>query len=534
MTNFLFTFLRLSILVLLIECKSFAGQIIYVDDDSKGANDGLSWADAFNYLQDALASATYGDSIHVAQGIYTPDRGIGFTAGDRQANFSLKNGVAIHGGFAGFGEPDPNERDIEKYKTILSGDLTGNDIEVKDPCDLQWFQPTRAENSGNVIIGINADETAVLDGFTITAGYNSMVARNGNGPIGGAGMLNRSSSPTIINCTFAGNAAIIYNVGAGLFNSQGSKPILVNCRFTGNCASINGAAIYNIESAPKLINCVFYCNYAKSGSGIYNRNSNPVISGCTFINNSNSAIYNYSNSNPILNNCTFVKNTSRFGAGMYNENSSPKLTGCAFIGNIATLYGGGMFNGEGSYPSLFNCIFSGNSAEQGGGIFNLRRNSSLSLNNCTFSSNSVRLDGSGVYSYGEMTVTNCIFWGNVDPAIIGEAAVTVTYSDIQGGWSGEGNINIDPLFSDPGYWDPNGTPDDPNDDLWIDGDYHLKSQAGRWDPVSQSWIQDDITSPCIDAGDPNTPVGDEPFPNGGIINMGSYGGTAEASKSPTN
>jgi L-ascorbate metabolism protein UlaG (beta-lactamase superfamily) len=78
-----------------------------------------------------------------------------------------------------------------------------------------------------------------------------------------------------------------------------------------------------------------------------------------------------------------------------------------------------------------------------------------------------------------------------------------------------GNINADPLFADAD-----------------NGDLHLKSQAGRYDPVSESWITDDVTSPCIDAGDPNTPVGDEPEPNGRIINMGTYGGTAEASMSP--
>jgi hypothetical protein len=44
-------------------------------------------------------------------------------------------------------------------------------------------------------------------------------------------------------------------------------------------------------------------------------------------------------------------------------------------------------------------------------------------------------------------------------------------------------------------------------------------------------VIDDVTSPCIDAGDPNTPIGDELFPNGGVVNMGAYGGTAEASKS---
>ena len=56
--------------------------------------------------------------------------------------------------------------------------------------------------------------------------------------------------------------------------------------------------------------------------------------------------------------------------------------------------------------------------------------------------------------------------------------------------------------------------------------------AGRWDTISRGRTTDGITSPCIDAGDPSSPVGDEPQPNGGRINMGAYGGTPEASKSP--
>jgi hypothetical protein len=109
--------------------------------------------------------------------------------------------------------------------------------------------------------------------------------------------------------------------------------------------------------------------------------------------------------------------------------------------------------------------------------------------------------------------------------------VSVEYSDVHGGWPGEGNIDVDPLFAAPGYWDPNGTPDDLNDDFWVEGDYHLRSQAGRWDSISEDWVIDEVTSPCIDAGDPTSPLGDEPFPHGGRINMGAYGGTAEASKS---
>jgi hypothetical protein len=64
-------------------------------------------------------------------------------------------------------------------------------------------------------------------------------------------------------------------------------------------------------------------------------------------------------------------------------------------------------------------------------------------------------------------------------------------------------------------------------------DYHLKSREGRWNPTKQSWVRDQVTSSCIDAGDPSSSVGLEPSPNGGIINMGAYGGTAQASKSYT-
>jgi len=82
--------------------------------------------------------------------------------------------------------------------------------------------------------------------------------------------------------------------------------------------------------------------------------------------------------------------------------------------------------------------------------------------------------------------------------------------------SGLGNINSDPEFAK------------------IDNDdYHLKSQTGRWDPINQIWILDDITSPCIDAGDTTFEIMEEPEPNGSRINMGAYGGTSQASKSYT-
>jgi hypothetical protein len=92
--------------------------------------------------------------------------------------------------------------------------------------------------------------------------------------------------------------------------------------------------------------------------------------------------------------------------------------------------------------------------------------------------------------------------------------VTLRYSCISGGWAGPGNIDVSPGFADP-----------------ANGDFHLKSQAGRWDPRTGAWAADALTSLCINAGDPTAPLGREPFPNDGRINVGAYGGTTEAGKS---
>ena len=123
---------------------------------------------------------------------------------------------------------------------------------------------------------------------------------------------------------------------------------------------------------------------------------------------------------------------------------------------------------------------------------------------------------SGGSPLSEFTIMNSILWNGGQEVWTDSdvSQIQIFYSNIQGGWLGNGNIDKDPLFA--------------NSD---DGDFHLRSQAGRWDPNSEAWIIDDVTSPCIDAGDPNSPIMHEPFANGGVINMGAYGGTAEASKS---
>ncbi len=606
----------LYLLLLTVICPAVTGKIIYVDDDAPvssvedrngGLNDGTSWQDAYTYLQDALTDANSSNKpveIRVAQGIYKPDRGAEQTPGDsEEATFQLINGVTIAGGYAGLGELDPNERNIELYETILSGDLEGNDVDVdvNDPYDL-FKEPTRFDNSDNIVKGINTDETAVLDGFTITGGFiwiiSSIDPRRGGGPIGGAGMYIYSGSPTIIDCTFTGN--VTGNTGGGLLIDDDSNPTLLNCKFTRNYAE-SGGGIFSSGSNPTLINCIFSDNYVQhNGSGMFTYDGNPNLTNCTFRYNSTreplhvsyfkgGGIYN-ENNNPVLTNCSFVENSASYGGAMCNEGCNSLLNNCEFVGNTASIGAGAISNSgqliadgcifdknyEGAIRdyseigSIFtDCTFSDNSTPyEGGAVYTKNatftrcifagnrsmgyyRNSerwfgyggavfiiyTSVFNNCTFVNNWAE-KGSSIYYFNIAYLNNCVlrgignqigFYGDSDP-------IFVNYSNIQGGREGEGNIDEDPLFVNPGYWaddnDPNIVvePNDPNA-VWIEGDYHLKSQAGRWDPNSETWVIDDMTSPCIDAGDPNSPIGDEPFPNGGIINMGAYGGSSQASKS---
>ncbi|MHC4117631.1 MAG: right-handed parallel beta-helix repeat-containing protein [Planctomycetota bacterium] len=466
------SFLTTASILLVIFLSSAVGKVIYVDDDAAGANDGTSWANAYLGLQDALADANDGPKpaeIHVAQGIYKPDRGAYQTSGRKDAAFLLINNVTLKGGFAGLGQADPNVRDVDLYETILSGDLNGDDVEVTYPRDL-LAEPTRGENSYHVVTGSGIDGTAMLDGLTITGG-------NADGPTSyncGAGMYNHSASPRLSNCTFRGNSAD--GCGGAMYN-VGSHPTLENCKFSGNVVTGNAADIRWPGSC---------------GGAIYNVHSNPTLTTCTFTGNLANSVVRWS-----MGGKQWQITKESCGGGIYNSGSSPILTGCIFTGNSAS-YGGGLC-GVSSNPTLINCTFAQNSAHNGNALA------------CHFK-----------FSPSILQIANCILWDGGNGIWNDDgSSINITFSNVDrtegsAPWPGEGNINVDPAFADP-----------------TNGDYHLKSQAGRYDHNTQTWVQDDVTSPCIDAGDPDRPVAFEPFPNGRLVNMGAYGGTAEASRSPS-
>ena len=509
-----------------VEFYGSFGPIWYVDADATGADNGSSWTNAFTNLQDALAIAQASDEIWVAQGTYAPGSG-------RTDTFQLKGGVAVQGGYAGFGESDPNARDINAHETILTGDLDGD-----DGPDFA----NNTENSYHVATGSGTDATAILDGFTITAGN-----ANGSSSLqnNGGGMLINNGSPTLTHCTFTGNAG---DYGAGLGNYNAS-PAVMHCTFTANHAETGGGGMANdANAAPTVTYCEFAGNSGEFGGAMRSYNGSPTVTNCTFSGNSASyggAVRNYAGAVE-LRDCTFTDNSAEAtGGGMYNSESNPNVVHCTFVGNSAGEAGGGMFNGDNS-PAVTDCTFSGNAANLGGGMLN--HNSRATLAGCTFSGNSADSYGGGTFDYGSdpiitncalignsaglagggmaiensvATLTNCTFSNNVSangnalvcdsdglPSDVGltncilwdggseienndGSTIAVSYSDIQGGWPGQGNIDTDPSFVNAGYWDPNGTPLDPNDDFWVDGNYRL--MAG---------------SPCIDAGDNSAvPVG---------------------------
>jgi predicted outer membrane repeat protein/parallel beta-helix repeat protein len=282
----------------------------------------------------------------------------------------------------------------------------------------------------------NEGPNTILEGFTITGG-------NANGSVYtdrvGGGMYNVSSSPTVTNCIFIGNTAS--NYGGGMHNDS-SSPTVTNCTFSGNSATRSGGGMYNSSSSPMVTKCTFSGNSAtSSGGGMYNLGSSPTVTNSTFSGNS--------------------ANTN--GGGMVNaDGSDPNVTSCTFNGNSAVYFGGGMHNDNGSSPTVTNCTFTGNTASSntwgGGGMFN-HTSSNPIMTNCTFTGNTATTDGGGIYNnnHSSLSVTNCILWGNTPDEIFNDStsSSTITYSDVQGGQPGLGNIDADPCFVDVNNPDPN-------------------------------------------------------------------------------
>jgi len=391
--------------------------VIFVNAAAQGLNNGLSWANAYTKLQDALAApAAIGAEIWVAKGTYKPatcSPPCNGSSPERSATFQLRSGLGVYGGFAG-GESSRDLCDPVNNETILSGDLNGDD----GPGPFEDY----TENSYHVVTSSETDATAILEGFTIRGGN----ADGSNPDNMGGGIYVGSGDPTIANCTIAQNTAL---GGGGIFIDGGS---------------------------PTLRRCAIRENAAAFGGGVANDSGSPVVIYCSFVGNTATAFN---------------------GGGMDTFfGGSSKFLGCEFNGNTSATKAGGLYIDD-TTAEVVNCRFLNNTANgtgtpgvpSGGGAMAIQANAIATITNSTIVGNSMTGTGPDDGGGGLLAITsssvqlsNSILRLNTaatsssleDEQLHVDAAIlTVDYSNIEGlsgGLGGTGNIGSDPLFVDPG------------------------------------------------------------------------------------
>jgi predicted outer membrane repeat protein len=353
------------------------------------------------------------------------------------AEITVDKAVYIYGGFDG-SETQLEQRDWEANVTTVNGNET--------------------------VRGFNINEAAGIDGFTITNGKTE--------ESGGGIFVNGRFMVFIANCVFESNSATGH--GGGIFNDGHANVTMTNSHFFKNTAGDSGGGIYNNANASVTIEDGSFLQNTAGGSG--------------------GGIYNYENASVTIEDGSFLQNTAGgSGGGIFNNRDVKAfVTNSRFANNTA----GGIYNlYASSLTTITNSLFYDNRASYGGGIRNVA--SSPTIRNCTFARNLATSSGGGIYNHrASPNITNSILWGNSINQIGNyQSSPSVTYSDIEGGYGGDGNIDADPLFEKD---QPPGAPD-----------FHLK--AG---------------SPAIDIataeGAPDTDLDSNPRPSGEGYDLGAY------------
>jgi hypothetical protein len=503
-----------------------SASVWYVDRDAAGQQTGTSWTDAFVYLEDALQVAGAGDEVRVGQGVYLPAG----NPASRAFTFAIPSGVLVAGGFAGFGEPDPNARDPRLFQTILSGDI--------------GMEGDFTDNLFHVVTANGTGPGTVLDGFIIEKGQaddiypddrgaaillnpgdlvcRDCVVRDHYAQSGGAVFVGFGSLSRIEHCEFAQNRVLAS--GAGLFN-LGSELEVVDTLFDRNVAELSGGAVADLYSSSLYENCTFVENLAMyKGGGVYLLSSGPTFRSCRFEGNSvvgagssvrgGGGIY-AEGGMPLVVQCVFFDNSSsRQGGAFGGRDDISEIVSSLFVENFSVLDGAGAYS-LGGQLTLSNCAVRGNlSLSRGGGV--LMDDGLLTLIASTITSNrNFGNGGAGVYLLaGAGVVNGCILWDNRDLSGSTEEAqltewsgdLSIDYSCVQG-WSGmfggAGNMGAPPEFVDLAGLD--GLLGTMDDDVALAPD-----------------------SPCADAGDEDFDQGEFPVDLNGdprvvceIVDMGA-------------
>jgi predicted outer membrane repeat protein len=565
-----------------------AERIIYCDPRAQeyGTGDGTSWTNACWCLQNALAAATPGTEIRVAQGTYRPDveivvgpdgvpTGSLFASGRRDASFVIPQGVTIKGGYAGCGAANPDERDSDAYETILSGDLQDNDVELKD-CEGQSLSdyvnhPSLTDNSLHVVVVVDSNEggdrpsdaNAVLDGLTITGGFADSESEgepNAGGASGvrlsaeGAGALIYSAAPTFIRCTFRGNVTHPQEQGmggGGVACVGDDRPtVFRECTFNENIVFGEGVAAYGagalVSVDANFVDCTFTGNVvvnqevAGGGGALAVFQAQLLkVTGCRFEKNQapgskGGAVFHHGGTAD-FENCSFADNAADFGGATHHEGEgASSFSGCLFLHNRALNGGdGGAILHDGATVTVGNCRFVGNSAEGRGGA--ISGNQKVVASSSVFTGNAARRGGAFFSERGaELNLCNCTTSANraleFGGAVYGAQRGSYIRNCIF--W---GDAPDEAYLTEIGgvLWDNDieGSAGGPLGAGSIDADPQFRDPAGP-DGVAGT-LDDDLRlclgSPCLDAGDSAevsrdglTDLDGNPRIAGNSVDMGAY------------
>jgi len=256
------------------------------------------------------------------------------------------------------------------------------------PTFLEGEDPAGSGDAVYHVVSTVAD--VVLDGLVIRGGSATGPGTNQDE---GGGVFNRRSAPVIIGCILADNAAI---KGGGLWSGSGSAPVLLDTIIEGNTAEV-GAGAFLDDADVSISGCDFRGNEAGRGGGLYVEDCSPMIAGSWF-----------------------VANVAEKGAGAYLRSyATAHFTNCVFRDNEAS-------TGGGIYADQYSIVYVGSSTIAFGAGYDVY---------LTASSNA--------------TVVNSILWGTTPPGLNTGDTAQVDWSDVEGGFEGDGNISADPLFADP-------------------------------------------------------------------------------------
>ncbi len=323
---------------------------------------------------------------------------------------------------------------------LLCGNAFGKTIQVPDDYSLIQSAIAAAENDDTVLVG---DGTYRGPGNTnLNFSGKAITLRSVNGPLNciidgqgssrGFTFKNNEGADTIISGFTIQNG---YGTSGGAIYLSGASPTITHCLIIGNKADFGGGGIFcDASSSPTITDCDISDNESTfgGGGGIFIHESTPFITACAITNNRGDQ-----------------------GGGIFCQQSSPLINRCRIQDNSADLGGGGVFCETNSSPSIVNSLINGNETRFGGGGIFCRNASSPTILHCTITQNkaepwnSVNWGG-GIFSQDTSSpvMTHSILWANTPNQWIRiqSSVPIVTYSDVQGGFPGVGNIDSDPRF----------------------------------------------------------------------------------------